>query len=556
MLRNRYDSTDSKNFEVVCENKSHKVKEEMNMKKQQILAGCLAAVMLAACGTTVLAETLPEPETEIIVDEAAESDFVIDENGVLTGYTGAGGDVVIPAGVKEIGDEAFRHCSNLTGVVIPDSVESIGDLAFQYCENLTSVMISDGVTKIGASAFGNCSSLKNIVLPDTITDIGSRAFESSGLTRITIPNSMDYIPMGAFAYCHDLVNVVIPDSVTSIGGAKGMFCYGAFENCTSLKNITIPDSVQYIGYHAFHNTEWLNQQPNGIVYAGKFAYAYKGDESQLTTVDLADGIKGIAEGAFENCTNLTSITIPDGVTSIGSDAFYGCSSLASIALPDSVQKFGARVLDETAWYHNQPEGILYIGKVAYGYKGNKSGLITIDLAEGTKIIADYAFAFCENLDDLKIPDSVIHIGLCSFQRCSNLTSVIIPSNVTEIEVAAFNFCDALTSVTILNSKTKIGRAAFDGCDTLTIYGYSGSTAEVYANENNIPFAALTTPGDLNGDANTDISDLMLLAQVVNGRSSLTDEQIRAADVTGDGKADIADLMKIAQFVNGRIDSLN
>ena len=63
-------------------------------------------------------------------------------------------------------------------------------------------------------------------------------------------------------------------------------------------------------------------------------------------------------------------------------------------------------------------------------------------------------------------------------------------------------------------------------------------------------------GDLNDDGKTDISDLMMLAQAVNGRTALTAEQSTAADVTGDGKADIADLMKLAQFVNGKIDTLD
>jgi hypothetical protein len=33
-------------------------------------------------------------------------------------------------------------------------------------------------------------------------------------------------------------------------------------------------------------------------------------------------------------------------------------------------------------------------------------------------------------------------------------------------------------------------AAFAGCDQLTIYGYRGSYAETYANDNDIPFVAL------------------------------------------------------------------
>lgn len=63
-------------------------------------------------------------------------DFVI-EKGILKKYVGSGGDVVIPDGVKTVGDGAFFFCSNLTHVTIPDKVMSIGQMAFSGCQKLT-----------------------------------------------------------------------------------------------------------------------------------------------------------------------------------------------------------------------------------------------------------------------------------------------------------------------------------------------------------------------------------------------------------------------------------
>jgi len=50
-------------------------------------------------------------------------------------------DVVIPEGVKRIGECAFLGCKNLKTIKIPESVKTIGDGAFGDCDNLASVEI-------------------------------------------------------------------------------------------------------------------------------------------------------------------------------------------------------------------------------------------------------------------------------------------------------------------------------------------------------------------------------------------------------------------------------
>ena len=44
--------------------------------------------------------------------------------------------VIIPEGVTEIGDNAFKGCTSLESITIPKGVTSIGESAFDGCTSL------------------------------------------------------------------------------------------------------------------------------------------------------------------------------------------------------------------------------------------------------------------------------------------------------------------------------------------------------------------------------------------------------------------------------------
>ena len=234
------------------------------------------------------------------------NDFVI-ENGVLKEYKGQGGDVVIPEGVKSIGDSAFEYCKSLTSIVIPESVTSIGDSAFWRCSSLTSVVIPEGVKSIGDSAFWGCLSLTSVVIPEGVKSIGASAFYD----------------------CSSLTSVVIPKGVKSIGA-------WAFYGCKGLTSVVIPKGVKSIGAWAFYGCKGL-ADANGFVIIQNVLHGYYGKGGDVV---IPEGVTGIGVEAFKDCSSLASVVIPEGVTYIDDSAFYGCKRLRSVVIPEGVTSIG------------------------------------------------------------------------------------------------------------------------------------------------------------------------------------------------------------------------
>ena len=417
--------------------------------------------------------TIPESVTSIGVSAFAGC-FSLTSITIPEGMTSIGDrafaschnlrSITIPEGVTSIGEEAFDSCGNLTSITIPKSVTSIGNRAFYYCDALTSITISEGVMSIGDRAFCYCEALRSITIPKSVTSIGMETFYyCKSLTSITIPNGSKLTGIGrsAFYKCSSLTSITLPEGVTSIGEM-------AFCDCSSLTSITIPESVTSIGEGAFSGTAWYENKPDGMVYAGKVLYKYKGSMPKNSSITIKEGTKSIVAQAFEDCGNLTSITIPEGVTSIGNYTFGACSSLTSIIIPESVTSIGS-----SAFYGCSsltsitiPESVTSIGEGAFD---RCSSLTSITIPNGSKLtsIGFGAFQYCSSLTSITIPESVTSIGHNAFEYCSSLTSITIPEGVTSIGEEAFEYCGNLTSITIPKSVTSIGNRAFYYCDALT-----------------------------------------------------------------------------------------
>lgn len=361
------------------------------------------------------------------------------------------GKVSVADGVTEIGDSAFSERTGLTGVTFGENSQlgKIGDYAFAGCTNLITVDIPQNVKQIGNYAFDSCARLTVAPLPDNLVALGESAFADTNLGSVTIPQNLNYIPKDAFKGSK-LVNLELPESIIEIKE-------NAFAGCEKLETLNIPDSLTSIGLSAFE-------------YCKKLKSITAGENSNL---------KDIESKAFYNCKELTTVTIPKSVERISLYAFDGCTKLEKVCITDLEAWFKINLMSnplenahdlylngEIVETLNIPFNITSIGLNAF--KGCSIKELTYDANSQLGEIGDYAFAGCNNLKNVTLPQSVKTLSDFAFSGCTALESIYFgeDSQLTSIGKNIFADCTRIESITIPNGVTSIPYMAFGNCTKL------------------------------------------------------------------------------------------
>ena len=399
----------------------------------------------------------------------------------------------ISSNILSISDYAFEGCKNLTILELPESLQTIGEYSFSNCAGLSSINIPASVSHIGNKAFFGCnnvtklkvyckiikdwfsginSSVNEIIIGKTVDTISAYAFNGfSRITEISIPQSVKFINEGIFANCENLSiinvdsnniyydsrencnaiintkeNIIVagckntkfPTSINSIGN-------GAFEGCTGLKELELPEQITSIGNKAFYEC------------------------STLANVYIPSSTKIIAENAFEHCdnlkvlmintdcvdtwfsrnTSLKKVILGDNVKRISKNAFFGCSYVNSVIPSENINYVGENAFYGTQWLNEQPNGVIYLGKSLYKYKGTMPNNTTLVIKNGTHSITDLAFSDCSNLERIEFPSTLKSIGRMAFKNCTKLSEFIVPQFATELGDSILYNCKKIRVLKVL-----------------------------------------------------------------------------------------------------------
>ncbi len=351
-------------------------------------------------------------------ESAATKIWYIGEDTITT--------VIIPEGVKTIGDYAFAGLTSLTTVVLPSTLEQIDQGAFYGCEKLTTVKGLEYVKFINRSAFEGCA-LSGTIKLDKAVCLADRAFAGNeNLESVELSSLTRSVGAYAFFECSKLESVTLNAANVKIGPYVFAGCAslteidlntnvvpaGAFYGCEKLETIHLGSDVSVIGEYAFGKTNLTNLTIDSASYQsspdGTYVTNAAGDTLVLVlpsysgTFTLEDpAITAVGIGAFASNDKLTAVELPH-VTKVEAYAFAECSKLRSLTL-GKLTGIGKYAFYETALREHP------------------------DLSD-VKVIGDFAFAGTY-LSTVTIGDST-QVGASAFRDCDRLETVTIGDNVT------------------------------------------------------------------------------------------------------------------------------
>ena len=432
------------------------------------------------------------------------------------------------AAIPSLSKGVFKGCSNFSQYMLPSDMKVIPDELFQGTG--VSEVSLDGIETVGVSSFENCKAIKALVIPETVKSLGSKCFSGcTGLNSVTV--NMTYPPVcavdafGVGAADNAILNVPI-GYTRAFSMADGWSVFGKFNEFGLTVKVGDRFSVKGVSYiitsaEDYNNTVKVtyhrtvdDKTDNSSIEAANVA-GYIGDviveptvmyqgisfsvtaiddkafysASEMSSINLPEGITIIPQYSFQDCTSLEKVNIPSTVTEIQSYAFAYCSALTGLTLPEGITVLGSRCFQS-------------------------SGINNINIPSSLTSIPDYCFYGC-GLTSIVLGNQINKLGANCFQNCKSLTSISLPENIEALPSSIFSNCSKLSSISIPESVTTIGASAFSGCSALSNITLPSALKSVSSGmfQNCISLKEVILPNSVTALANTIFSGCKLLEKL-------------------------------------------
>lgn len=388
------------------------------------------------------------------------------------------GDLIIPESISVDGNEY--------------TVIEIAKYAFQANNNLTSVKIPKTIQKIGAKAF---ETVNEIII--NIDDLSSWCSIEFGYARTIVGGKYQYEPIAQyrlFVNNVEVSNLEIPSDILYVR-------VNNFSGCSSISKLTIHDNVTSIGDYAFYKCPNLKTIDfgNNVSNIGEYCFCMC---SSIEEISLPNSLQTLKKGALQSLDKLNKITIPENVKAIESGCFINDTNLSTVIFEDSDNDIfiGSGQYDYNPMFKGCPLQEVYIGRDLKsnttssntGYSvspfQNQTGLTSVRIGEGVRILGSYLFDGCSSLTEINTPNSLEEIGDGIFEGCTSLPIInniryadkcaicvidkeaetfVLSSDTRLISSDCFSNCNKMKSITIPSNLVFWGNRVFSGCSSLS-----------------------------------------------------------------------------------------
>lgn len=248
--------------------------------------------------------------------------------------------------------------------------------------------------------------------------------------------------------------------------AKAMGLVMAAEQKTAVPD-DLSDSVKWI--NAGDNTQYEYEETSRGIRIIRFMDF---DEPVVTIPNMINGKKILEIGnyAFKGCVGIRKIVISDGIEILGNGAFLNCRELKEAVLPRTLKRIGT--MDDTGCPKILGSLTKYEGAFEY------SGLESIEIPAGVKVIGENTFSSCMRLKKVVLPYGLKEIKENTFCWCRSLEEVEMPDDLVIIRMSAFAGCESLRSVILPEGVKSIEQGAFAGCKNLERIYIPDSVGEI------------------------------------------------------------------------------
>ena len=481
---------------------------------------------------------------------------------MLLAYPGAAGDsFAVKEGTEEIGYSAFDGAS-LKEVILPEGLRKIGNYAFYDCTSLQVPVFPEGLEELGMHCFDTGSwsfdpeeipkEQSVIYIPASLEKIGDHAFdlfvgtrfEVSGDNRhysgvdgalmnkagdtvyyiATDPELRAIYPEGTVEFSeapmdvYDGVNtlagnvvrqIYLPASMTKF--PKGLYSYKNSDHYAIYHCPAGSEAEKFALEMGVQLTDEMERPEKTVevpTQKGRMSFdlyadhavlwGYTGEDEVLEIPAEAEGLpvtgvgNGIepvfaARGFPVDCgrpaPNVKKIVIPEGVTDLNGQALNDLNWYSEVVLPSTLKKLGKEAVYPTTTFNSLPEGIEVLEEECIGWDSDVPFIVTPNMRyiDGA-FTADGVSAFAQKgeNENYSVRDGALFTAdgsaLLRYPAGSTVEEFSVPRGTVSVEDKAFYASTNLKKVRLPGSLTRIGDEAFANCEGLKAVTFDKDTS--------------------------------------------------------------------------------